>query len=120
MRWITISTGFVFLATQVIYYGVTLDLGSIGYSKTVNQEIVGVSEIVGCIGIEFIIHRVPRKKTTLIGLVCSSLLCLALAALSYFQNDDNEDFFKLISSGGLILNRIILTAFSAMLYVYIA
>ena len=108
------------MAIQVIYYSTTLNLGTIGYSRTINQEIVGVSEAVGYIGAEFIIHKVRRKRSSLIGLVSSSVLCLILAVLSYFKNDDNEELFKLISSGGLILNRFILCCFWAIFYVYIA
>ena len=108
------------MAIQVIYYSTTLNLGSIGYSRTVNQEIVGVSEAVGYIGAELMIHKVRRKRSSLIGLLSSSILCLALAALSYFKNDDNEELFKLVSSGGLILNRFIMCCFWAIFYVYIA
>ena len=32
-----ISSGVVFLAIQVVYYGTTLNLNHIGYSKLVNQ-----------------------------------------------------------------------------------
>lgn len=39
----TIGGGVVFLAIQVIYYGTLLNLDNIGYSKLVNQEIIGVS-----------------------------------------------------------------------------
>jgi hypothetical protein len=50
LRWATIAGGFVFLAIQVIYYGTTLNLDHIGYSKLVNQLIVGLSEGFGYIG----------------------------------------------------------------------
>ena len=87
---------------------------------TVNQEIVGVSEIMGYIGAEFIVHKVKRKKISFIGLITSSILCLALAGLSYFKNDDNEQLFELASSGGLILNRLILCGSSAIFFIFIA
>ena len=120
LRWKTISAGFVFLAIQVIYYGTTLNLDKTGYDKLTNQEIVGVSEGIGYIGAELIVSKVRRKRTSLIGLILSSLLCLALAFLSIFQNSDNEHTFRLIESGGLILNRFILCGFWAIFYIYIA
>ena len=110
----------MFLAIQVIYYGTTLNLDKTGYDKLTNQEIVGISEGIGYIGAELIVSKVRRKKTSFIGLVLSSLLCLALAVLSIFQNDDNESTLRLIESGGLILNRFILCGFWAIFYIFIA
>lgn len=35
------------MAIQVIYYGTLLNLDHIGYSKLINQEIIGVSQAAG-------------------------------------------------------------------------
>lgn len=43
LRWPAIGGGFVFLAIQVIYYTTLLNLDNIGYTKFVNQQIVGLS-----------------------------------------------------------------------------
>jgi hypothetical protein len=39
----------VFLAIQVIYYGTILNLNDIGYTKLLNQEMIGISEGLGYI-----------------------------------------------------------------------
>lgn len=49
LRWISISTGFIFMGIQTIYYSTTLNLGDVGFSKTINQVIFGVSEMFGYI-----------------------------------------------------------------------
>ena len=43
LRWISISTGIIFFGIQTIYYSTTLNLGQVGFSKTINQVIFGVS-----------------------------------------------------------------------------
>ena len=120
LRWKTVSTGIVFLGIQVIYYCTILNLDKTGYDKLTNQEIIGVSEALGYISAELIVSKVRRKKTSFIGMGLSSLLCLALAALTLFQNGDNEQTFLLAETIGLVLNRFILCSFWAIFYVYIA
>ena len=40
----------VFFGIQVIYYSTILNLDNIGFSKTINQIIFGLSEIAGYLG----------------------------------------------------------------------
>lgn len=89
LRIISISTGIGFMAIQVLYYGTLLNLDSLGFSKVINQEIVGISELIGYLSLEFVISKINRKIYSILGLGISSSLCLVLALMSYFQNDDN-------------------------------
>lgn len=82
LRWPTIAGGMVFLAIQVIYYGTLLNLDHIGYSKLVNQEIIGVSEGAGYIAAELVISKITRKKWSLVGMGLSSAMCFILAVLT--------------------------------------
>ncbi len=84
LRWISIATGFIFLGIQTIYYSTTLNLGDVGFSKTVNQVIFGVSEMFGYIAAEFIIHKTKRKRASYIGLGIASAMCFALGVLLLF------------------------------------
>lgn len=40
----------VFMGIQTIYYSTSLSLDDAGYNKFVNQEIIGISEMLGYIG----------------------------------------------------------------------
>jgi hypothetical protein len=72
----------IFLGIQTIYYSTSLNLDSAGYSPIINQEIIGISEMLGYVGAEMIINKVPRKKGSFIGLGISSGMCLVLAVLT--------------------------------------
>lgn len=85
LRWISISTGIIFLGIQTIYYSTTLNLGDVGFSKTINQVIFGVSEMMGYIGAEFVVYRLPRKKASYFGLGIASAMCLLLGVLLLFK-----------------------------------
>ncbi len=91
LRWISIATGFIFLGIQTIYYSTTLSLGDVGFSKTINQVIFGVSEMFGYIAAEFIIHKTKRKAASYIGLGIASIMCLVLGILLLFETSDNKD-----------------------------
>lgn len=84
LRWATIGGGFVFLSIQVIYYTTLLNLDNIGYTKFVNQQIVGLSEGFGYVAAEIVISKILRKKWSLIGMFLSSLMCFTLALLTIF------------------------------------
>ncbi len=84
--WKSIGVAAGFLGIQVIYYCTSFNLDQAGYGKLINQEIVGISEIFGYICAEFIIHCVPRKKTSIIGMSLSGIICLILACLNWIKN----------------------------------
>lgn len=88
LRWPAIGGGFVFLAIQVIYYTTLLNLDNIGYTKLVNQQIVGLSEACGYIAAEIVISKILRKKWSLIGMFLSSLMCFVLALLTIFGGEE--------------------------------
>lgn len=110
----------VFLGIQTIYYSTSLNLGSAGFSKLINQEIIGISEMAGYIGAEFIIATCYRKKTTFIGLGISTLMCGVLAILINFKTADNETMFNWLQTVGLIINRFVLCGFWSIFFVYVA
>lgn len=120
LRWTTIASGLVFMAIQVMYYGTVLNLNNIGYSKLINQEMIGISEAFGYIAAEIVISKIPRKKWSIIGMGLAAVLCFVLAVTSAFENQHNEHVLKIIETVGLIGNRFILCAFWALFYVYIA
>lgn len=68
----------------MIYYSTSLSLDSAGFNKYINQEIIGVSEMLGYIVAEFLIHRCRRKRSSFWGMGVSSLMCLVLAVLIMF------------------------------------
>lgn len=119
LRWISISSGMIFLGIQTIYYSTSLNLGSAGFSKTINQEIIGVSEMSGYIAAEFIIHKCYRKKSSYIGLGFSTAMCGVLAVLISFKTEDNENLFKWLQTAGLLLNRFVLCAIWSIFFVYV-
>jgi hypothetical protein len=120
LRWISISTGIIFFGIQTIYYSTTLNLGQVGFSKTINQVIFGVSEMLGYIAAEFIIHKTPRKKASIIGLGAASGLCLLLGILVFLENDDNHYILQWVEAAGLVLNRFILCGFWSIFFVFVA
>ena len=90
MRKIAFGTGIGFMAIQIIYYVTLLNLDNLGFSKLINQQILGISEFIGYLAIELIIVVALRKFTSIIGLGISSILCLILTILAIFKNSDNE------------------------------
>lgn len=72
------------MAIQVIYYGTILNLNNIGYSKLVNQEMIGISEAFGYVFAEILISKIPRKKYSVLGMALASLMCFVLAITSSF------------------------------------
>lgn len=116
----SISSGLIFLGIQTIYYSTSLNLDAAGFNKYINQEIIGISEMLGYISAEFIISKCNRKKATFIGLGISSVMCLALAVLLMVENDSNENIIKLLQTIGLIINRLVLCGFWSIFYVYVA
>lgn len=87
LRWISVATGFIFMGIQTIYYSTTLNLGDVGFSKTINQVIFGVSEMMGYIAAEFVVSNIPRKRASYLGLGIASGMCLLLGFLLLFQTD---------------------------------
>ena len=85
LRWISIGGGMVFLSIQIIYYSTSLNLDKAGYSMLVNQQIIGVSEAIGYIAIEFIISKIRRKKSSAIGMGLSVIFCFILGVLTMFE-----------------------------------
>ncbi len=85
LLWKSIGVGAGFLGIQVIYYSTSFNLDEAGYGKLINQEIIGVSEILGYIGGELLISRMPRKKVSIFGMVVSGGICLLLAVLNIFK-----------------------------------
>ena len=81
LRMVALCTGAGFLAIQVIYYSTLLSLDGLGFSKLINQEILGVSEFIGYLAVEFVIGRLRRRLWSVLGLGVSSGLCLLLALL---------------------------------------
>lgn len=43
LRTKTIASGIIFFGIQAIYYSTLLNLESVGFTKLVNQEIIGIS-----------------------------------------------------------------------------
>lgn len=85
MFWKSIGVAAGFLGIQVIYYCTSFNLDKAGYGKLINQEIVGVSEIFGYISAEFVIHCVPRRKTSFYGMLLSAVICLLLSVMNYCE-----------------------------------
>lgn len=73
------------MAIQVIYYGTSLNLDKAGYGMLINQQIIGASEALGYIGAEFIISKVRRKRSSLIGMGLSVIFCVLLGVLTIFE-----------------------------------
>lgn len=80
----SISAAMIFFGIQVIYYSSTLNESSVGFTKTINQIIFGISETLGYISAEFIIHKTKRKRATLIGMGLSFSFCLLLGVMVLF------------------------------------
>jgi hypothetical protein len=108
------------LGIQTIYYSTTLNLGDVGFSKTINQVIFGVSEMFGYVAAEFVVHKTARKKASYIGLGVASGMCLVLGILLLFQNSDNKQMLVWFEAIGLMINRFILCGFWSIFYVYVA
>jgi hypothetical protein len=120
LRWISISTGFIFLGIQTIYYSTTLNLGDLGFNKTVNQVIFGVSEFFGYIGAEFVVHKLKRKTASYYGLGIASAMCFVLGILLIFQDNDNKATLAWFEAVGLVINRFVLCGFWSIFYVFVA
>jgi len=86
----------------------------------VNQIIFGVSEMMGYIAAEFIIHKSLRKKSTFIGLGMASFMCLILGILILLKNSNNETTIIWLQAIGLMINRFVLCGFWSIFYVYVA
>lgn len=65
------------------------------------------------------ISRIPRRMASLVGMVVCSVICVLLAILNVFK-DDNEELVKILGIVGLIINRFVLCCFWSIFYVYIA
>jgi len=84
IRWTSISAAMILFGVQSIYYSSQLNSNSVGFAKTINQIIFGISEMIGYLSAELIIDKCLRKKATFIGLGISSAMCLVLGILVYF------------------------------------
>lgn len=113
------GAGAGFLGIQVIYYSTSFNLDEAGYGKLINQEIIGVSEIFGYIGGELFISKVARKKASIFGMTVSGGICILLAVMNVFK-EDNEDLVRILGMVGLVINRFVLCCFWSIFYVYIA
>ena len=82
------------MGIQTIYYSTTLNLGDVGFSKTINQIIFGVSEMFGYVAAEFVVHRLPRKRASYLGLGIASAMCFVLGTLLLFQTNENKSMLS--------------------------
>lgn len=81
IRWTSISASIILFGIQIMYYSSQLNQGTVGFSKTINQIIFGVSEMIGYLSAELLIHKCKRKQFTFIGLGISAGMCLLLGFL---------------------------------------
>jgi len=54
-----------------------------------------------------LISRISRKKASLFGMVISAGICILLAILNIFK-EDNEELVKILGIIGLVINRFVL------------
>ena len=79
--------------------------------------------MMGYIGAEFIIHKMPRKKASYFGLGIASGMCLVLGILLLFQSHDTDGTISALAwveAVGLMINRFVLCGFWSIFYVYVA
>jgi MFS family permease len=76
--------------------------------------------MMGYLAAELIIHKVPRKKSSFIGMGLAAFLCLVLGVMVMFETEDNLSYFKWLETAVLMLNRFILCCVWSIFFVYVA
>jgi hypothetical protein len=76
----------IFFGIQAIYYSSTLNESSVGFTKTINQIVFGISETLGYLSAELIIHKAKRRSSTFIGMGLSFSFCLVLGVMVSFED----------------------------------
>lgn len=120
IRWTSISAAMIFFGIQSIYYSSTLNSNSVGFTKTINQVIFGISETLGYLSAELVIHWCRRRRATFVGMGLASLLCLVLGGMVMLENDSNQSVMKWLETIALMLNRFSLCCFWSIFFVYVA
>lgn len=80
MRWITVKMLFCWFVSALVYYGLSLNAGSLAGSAYVNNVLSGLSEIVGCTIVIFTLDIYGRKPSLSICLLIGGLSCLGATA----------------------------------------
>lgn len=82
LRKITYCCGFVHLAINFAYDGTLYNLGRFGMGLYVNQMVISAAEIVAFGCCVWLVPRLPRKFSTVFGLVVCGLMMLGMSIAS--------------------------------------
>lgn len=74
---ISYAASFIFFTIQAVYYGVTFTMNSVGLSIYLNLTIIASAETLAYLVTNSIIPYLPRKWTTLVGLLLSAIISLS-------------------------------------------
>nr|XP_033787616.1 solute carrier family 22 member 13-like [Geotrypetes seraphini] len=81
LRKITLISCYLWFANSLVYYGLSLNVGSFGLDIYLTQLVFGVVEVLARVEAIFILGRYSRKKCQAACLLLSGIACLAITVI---------------------------------------
>nr|XP_039273908.1 organic cation transporter protein-like [Styela clava] len=90
MRRVTINIVFCWFVVSLVYYGLSLNVGSLAGDDRVNNLLGGVCEIASCVIVILTMDRFGRRPIVSIGFLLGGISCILSAVCNHFSSDIKE------------------------------
>nr|XP_039273590.1 organic cation transporter protein-like [Styela clava] len=118
MRRVTINIVFCWFVVSLVYYGLSLNVGSLAGDDRVNNLLGGVCEIASCVIVILTMDRFGRRPIVSIGFLLGGISCILSTVCNYFSSDIKE--LGYVGLALALLGKLAVSGVFAVIYNYTA
>nr|XP_039255035.1 solute carrier family 22 member 15-like [Styela clava] len=118
MKLITLRMMFIWFVCSLVYYGLSLNVGSLAGDTRINNALGGLCEILSCPLAIFTIDRFGRRPVLFIILIAAGFACIFSTAANYFSSADSA--LGVVGTIFALLGKLGISSAFAIIYNYTA